>query len=54
MVVVRMRNDDRVQLARVKRKVAVGALGLDPFRIKQAAIEQDPPGTNFEQAERCP
>ena len=47
MVVVRVRDDDRVQLARVEREVAVGAVGLDPFRIKQAAIEQDPPGTNF-------
>ena len=49
VVVVGVRDDHRVQLAGVERELAVGALGIDSFRIKQPAIEQDPLGTDLQQ-----
>ncbi len=42
VVVVGVRDDHRIQLAGIERQLAVGALGMDAFRIKQPAIEQDP------------
>ena len=41
VVVVRVRDDDRVERAGVEGEVAVGALGAHAIGVEQAAVEQD-------------
>ena len=36
-------------VAGVERELAVGAVGIDPIRVKQPAVEQDPLGTDLQQ-----
>jgi hypothetical protein len=49
VVVMRVRNDHRVQSARVERELAVWAVGIHPLGIKQPAVEQKPLGADLYQ-----
>ena len=49
MVVVGMRDDHRVEVARLEREPAVGAVGVDPVGVKQPAVEQDPVAADLQQ-----
>ena len=49
MVVVGVRDDDRVERAGVERELAVGAAGVDPLGIEEAAIEQQPVRADLQQ-----
>ena len=48
MVVVGMRDNDRVERAGVERELAVGAVGIHPIGIEQSTVEQDPPGIDLQ------
>ena len=39
-----MRDNHRVERSGVERKLAVGAVGIHPIRVKQPAVEQNPSG----------
>ena len=49
MVVVGVRDNDRVERAGVERELAVGAVGINPVGIKQPTVEQDPLGIDLQQ-----
>ena len=49
VVVVGVRDNHRVERARVERELAVGAVGINPIGIKQPTVEQDPLGIDLQQ-----
>ncbi len=48
VVVMGVRHNNRVERARVERKLAVGAVGINTVGIKQPAVEQDPFGIDLQ------
>lgn len=48
MIIVGVGDDDRVQASGVKREASVRAVRVDPVRVKEATIEQNFVGANFQ------
>ena len=53
VVVVRVRDDDRVEGARVERELAVRAVGAHPVRVEEPAVQEDAVRADLQKDGRC-